>query len=121
MVINEEQAKVVKRIYNEFLWGVNPAQIANELTVEKIPGCQGQTKWYPSTIVGILKQEKHMGDALLQKTYTADFLSKRQVKNEGEIAQVYVRDSHEGIIDNGIWKRQYWKADYIAKVVEIDC
>lgn len=103
LVINEEQAKVVKRIYNEFLWGVNPAQIANELTVEKIPGCQGQTKWYPSTIVGILKQEKHMGDALLQKTYTADFLSKRQVKNEGEIAQVYVRDSHEGIIDKETW------------------
>lgn len=103
LVINKEQAKIVKRIYNEFLWGVNPAQIANELTVEKVPGCQGQTKWYPSTIVGILKQEKHMGDALLQKTYTADFLTKRQVKNEGEIAQVYVRDSHEGIIDKETW------------------
>ena len=52
---------------------------------------------------GILKQEKHMGDALLQKTYTADFLTKRQVKNNGEVAQVYVKDSHKGIIDKETW------------------
>ncbi len=44
-----------------------------------------------------------MGDALLQKTYTADFLTKRQVRNNGEIAQVYVKDSHKGIIDKQTW------------------
>ena len=44
-----------------------------------------------------------MGDALLQKTYTADFLTKRQVKNNGEVAQVYVRDSHKGIVDKETW------------------
>lgn len=68
-----------------------------------MPGCLGQTKWYASTVIGILKQEKHMGDALLQKTYTADFLTKRQVKNNGEVAQVYVRDSHKGIVDKETW------------------
>ena len=72
LVINKEQAKTVRRIYRDFLIGINPAQIAKELTEEKVPGCLGQTKWYPSTVIGILKQEKHMGDALLQKTYTAD-------------------------------------------------
>lgn len=104
LIINKEQAKTVRRIYREFLWGVNPAQIAKELEDEEVPGCLGQTKWYPITIVGILKQEKHMGDALLQKTYTADFLTKRQVKNEGEIAQFYVKDSHKGIIDRETWE-----------------
>lgn len=103
LVINDEQAATVRRIYNEFLWGMNPAQIAKGLEEEKVPGCLGQTRWYPSTVVGILKQEKHMGDALLQKTYTADFLTKRQVKNNGEITQVYVKDSHEGIIDKETW------------------
>ena len=103
LVINKEQAKTVRRIYRDFLIGINPAQIAKELTEEKVPGCLGQTKWYPSTVIGILKQEKHMGDALLQKTYTADFLTKRQVKNNGEIAQVYVKDSHKGIIDKETW------------------
>ena len=61
LIINKEQAKTVRRIYRDFLIGINPAQIAKELTEEKVPGCLGQTKWYPSTIVGILKQEKHMG------------------------------------------------------------
>ena len=103
LIINREQAKTVRRIYRDFLWGLNPAQIAKELQEEQVPGCLGQTKWYASTVVGILKQEKHMGDALLQKTYTADFLTKRQVKNNGEVAQVYVKDSHKGIIDKETW------------------
>ena len=50
-----------------------------------------------------LKNEKHMGDALLQKTYTVDFLTKKQVKNNGEVTQVYVEGSHKGIIDKEIW------------------
>lgn len=103
LIINREQAKTVRRIYRDFLWGLNPAQIAKELEDEQVPGCLGQTKWYASTVIGILKQEKHMGDALLQKTYTADFLTKRQVKNNGEVAQVYVKDSHKGIIDKETW------------------
>ena len=103
LIINREQAKTVRRIYRDFLWGLNPAQIAKELEEEQVPGCLGQTKWYASTVVGILKQEKHMGDALLQKTYTADFLTKRQVRNNGEVAQVYVKDSHKGIIDKETW------------------
>lgn len=104
LVINPEQAKTVERIYNEFIWGRNPQEIAKELEEEEVPGCSGQTKWYTSTVIGILKNEKHMGDALLQKTYTADFLTKRQVKNKGEVTQVYVKDSHKGIIDKDTWK-----------------
>lgn len=104
LVINPEQAKTVERIFNEFIWGRNPQEIAKELEDEGVPGCSGQTKWYTSTVIGILKNEKHMGDALLQKTYTADFLTKRQVKNKGEVTQVYVKDSHKGIIDKDTWK-----------------
>jgi len=63
----------------------------------------GQKKWYASTVLGILKNEKHMGDALLQKTYTSDFLNKKQVKNKGEVSQYYVEDDHEGIIDRETW------------------
>ena len=94
----------MKRIYREFLWGRNPQEIARGLEEDGVLGCNGQTKWYTSTVVGILKNEKHMGDALLQKTYTADFLTKRQVKNTGEITQVYVKDSHKGIIDKETWQ-----------------
>ena len=118
LVINKEQAKTVRRIYRDFLIGINPAQIAKELTEEKVPGCLGQTKWYPSTVIGILKQEKHMGDALLQKTYTADFLTKRQVRNNGEIAQVYVKDSHKGIIDKQTWNAVQEEFDRREKFME---
>ncbi len=104
LIINKEQAKTVHRIYEEFLWGYNTQQIAKELEEEEVPGCIGQTKWYAETIRGILTNEKHKGDALLQKTYTADFLTKRQVKNNGEVTQVYVEDSHEGIIDRYRWE-----------------
>jgi len=104
LIINEEQAKVVKRIYHDFLWGRNPQQIASDLEEEGVKNGRGNTKWYPSNIIGILKNEKHKGDALLQKTYTADFLTKRQVKNKGEITQFYVEDSHEGIIDKETWQ-----------------
>ena len=104
LIINEEQAKTVRRIYEEFLGGKNPQDIAEEFEEEGVPGCLGQTKWYASTVLGILQNEKHKGDALLQKTYTADFMTKKQVKNNGEITQVYVEDDHEGIIDKETWE-----------------
>ncbi len=104
LVINEDQAKTVRRIYREFLEGRNPQEIARTLEDEGVPGYAGQTKWYPGTIVGMLKNEKHKGDALLQKTYTTDFLTKKQVKNHGEIQQVYIEDNHEGIVDRDTWE-----------------
>ena len=103
LIINKEQAVIVKRIFEEFLYGKNPTQIASDLQAEGIKNGRGNTKWYPSTVVGILCNEKHKGDALLQKYYTADFLSKRLVKNHGEVTQYYVTDSHEGIIDRDTW------------------
>ncbi len=101
--IDAEQAELVKRIYREFLEGFNPSVIAAELNDEKVPGVSGKPKWIKSTIEGMLKNEKYKGDALLQKTYTADFLTKRQVKNKGEIPQYYVEDSHPAIIDEDQW------------------
>ena len=103
LVINEREAKIVRRIYREFLWGHSPQEIAKGLEDEGIEGCMGSKKWYPSTVINILKNEKHMGDALLQKSYTADFLTKKQVKNHGEVTQVYVKGSHIGIIDKETW------------------
>ena len=104
LVINDEQAQTIRRIYREFLWGMSPQEIAEGLEEDGVEGCLGQTKWYASTVIGILKNEKHMGDALLQKTYTVDFLTKKQVKNNGEITQVYVKDSHKGIISRKMWE-----------------
>lgn len=104
LVINEKEAELVRRIYREFMEGFNPAQIAGRLNEEGIPGVSGKPKWIKVTIEGMLKNEKYKGDALLQKTYTADYLTKKQVKNTGQIEQYYVEDSHPAIIDKDTWE-----------------
>jgi len=104
LVINEEQAEIVRRIYRDFLNGVNPATIVKQLTEEQVPGCQGEVKWRVASILGILTNEKHMGDSLLQKTYTVDFLTKKQVKNNGELEQFLVENSHPGIVSKEEWQ-----------------
>lgn len=104
LIVNEEEAKLVRRIYREFLEGFTCSTIAARLNAEGVPGVSGEPKWLRVTIEAMLKNEKYMGDSLLQKTYTADFLTKKQVKNEGEITQYYVKDSHAGIIPREEWK-----------------
>ena len=65
---------------------------------------EGKVKWYESTIRSMLQNEKYKGDALLQKTYTIDFLSKKREINNGEVPQYYVEESHPAIIDPEMWE-----------------
>lgn len=98
MVINPEQAETVREIYRLFLAGYAYHTIGRKLEEQKIPTPAGKTKWSPSTIMSILKNEKYKGDALLQKGFTVDFLTKKMKKNEGEVPQYYVEGDHEAII-----------------------
>lgn len=98
LVVNREQAVIVKRIYSLFLQGMTYHGIADTLTKDGIPTPGGKKKWSISTVKSILSNEKYKGDALLQKSYTVDFLTKKTKVNEGEIPQYYVEDNHEAII-----------------------
>ena len=98
LVINSEQAETVKLIYSLFLSGLSYKAIARELTNRGIKTARGKDKWYGRTICSILTNEKMKGDALLQKNFTVDFLTKKQVKNNGQIPQYYVTGNHEPII-----------------------
>ena len=98
LVIVPEEAKIVRRIFREFLEGKSPYKIAAGLERDKKLTGAGGSRWYDSTVTKILKNEKYMGDALLQKTYTVDFLTKKRVKNSGHVAQYYVEDSHPAIV-----------------------
>lgn len=102
LVINPEQAKVVKRIFYECLMGKSAIEIARELTKEGIKNGIGRTQWHSSGIIKILRNEKYIGDALLQKTYTVDFLTKKRVKNDGQVPQYYVENNHPAIISRGL-------------------
>lgn len=97
--IVEEEAKIIRKIYSLFLEGYTVRKIADCLTEKGIPTPKGKKQWSVSTVMSILTNEKYRGDALLQKTYTADFLSKTIKKNHGEVPQYYIENSHPAIID----------------------
>ena len=98
LVINEEQAKVVRLIYGLYMSGLSSGAVARELMRRKIPTPAGKEKWCIKTIENILTQEKMKGDALLQKTVSVDFLTKKKVKNQGQAPQYYIEGNHEAII-----------------------
>lgn len=97
LVINEDQAVTVKRIYSMFLKGMTPFGIAGQLTSEEVLSPGGKNRWNAASVRSILSNEKYRGDALLQKSYTVDFLTKKKKVNEGEIPQYYVKNNHPAI------------------------
>lgn len=111
LVVNKEQAKIVKKIYKYFLEGNTPYRIAKMLTAEGIPTIQGKKTWSAGPVKNILTNEKYKGDALLQKSFTLNFLTKEKKINEGEIPQYYVEKNHEPIIDPKIW-------DFVQDLIE---
>lgn len=103
LVIEPEEAEIVKRIYREYLEGASLLQIGKGLEADGILTAAGKAQWRPTTLQKILRNEKYIGDALLQKTYTVDFLSKKRVKNTGIVPQYYVEGSHEAIIPRDLY------------------
>ena len=103
LVIEPAEAKVIKRIFYSYLNGMSMKQIADLLKADGIL-TGGKTKnWQSSGVSRILKNEKYMGDALLQKTYTVDFLNKKRVKNNGIMPQYYVENDHPAIIPKPVF------------------
>ena len=103
LIIEPNQAEVVKRIYREYLEGASLQQICKGLETDGILTGAGKKKWRAETVQKILKNEKYIGDALLQKTYTVDFLEKKRVPNNGLVPQYYVENNHEAIIPRDLY------------------
>lgn len=101
-VIVENEAKVIKRIFLEYIAGKTIRQIATTLNEEKITTKLGNA-WTPSAIQGVLANEKYTGNSYLAKTYKADVLSKKRVKNTGQATKYYVENSHPAIITQEIY------------------
>lgn len=105
LVIVPEQAEIVKRIFRMYLEGSSILEITRALEEDKIKTVTGKDTWHPGVIERMLINEKYMGDALMQKTYTVDFLTKKRVKNNGIVPQYYIEDNHEAIIPKEIFYR----------------
>lgn len=104
-MIVPEEAEIIKRIYREYLEGANYKEISAGLEADGIRTAAGKPRWHSSTLKKILTNEKYMGDALLQKTYTVDCLTKKRVANDGTVPQYYVNNDHDAIIPRELFTR----------------
>ena len=98
-----EQAKVVRQIYKSFLAGRSVRMIKCELERQGVPATQGGKSWSESVIRNILKNEKYCGDALMQKTFTQDCISKKQIRNVGQLPMYLKQNNHEGIVSRDMF------------------
>ena len=93
-----EQAEVVREIYERYKNGASLRNLKDWLESNHIKTVLGTEEWSVSAIKGILTNEKYCGDVLLQKTFCTDVISKKIVKNIGQMTQYYMPDHHEGIV-----------------------
>lgn len=98
LIINEQQAEVVRNIYDWYLQGMSLGQIKDKLEENHIKTASGKEVWSKSVIQEMLCNEKYMGDCMLQKYFAENYLLGKKAKNVGQRDRYYVHDSHEGII-----------------------
>ena len=103
MCIVEEEAAVIRNMARWFLDGDSLERIKHRLEEAGLETTTGKKTWSTGTIYNILINEKIMGDVLLQKTFTSDYLTKRRVKNSGQQKQYYVKNHHEAIIPKTVY------------------
>lgn len=100
-----EEAETIRLIYGLFLAGNSLSGIAHELEKRGILSPAGKEKWQLSTVRSILSNEKYKGDAIINKTYITDCISKKVRANNGERPKYYVENSHPAIIDSVTFSR----------------
>ena len=105
ITVNEEEAEIVRMIYDMYLEGYGTTTIAKRLMELGIKNKKGEVSWHTHGVMGMIKNEKYKGDILLGKTFTTDPISKRRLANMGEENQYYLRDDHEPIVSREIWDK----------------
>ena len=98
-----EKAAIVRKMFCMYLEGSSLNDIRKWLEENEIESPMGKDEWTVNVVSGILKNEKYKGDALLQKKYTVDYLTRTVAKNRGEVAQYYIENSHQGIVSREIF------------------
>ena len=94
----------MRLIFQLFLEGMTACKIAKELAARHILTVTGKETWNAKTIQGVLANEKYTGCARIQKTFTPDFLTKKAVKNCGQVPSYFVEQSHPAIIDPAVFE-----------------
>lgn len=105
IAIDDEQAQVVRMIYNDYLDGMTPGDIKKKLEKLHIKTAFGRDTWNTTVILNLLQNEKYRGDALLQKTFSPSLFSERSKVNNGELTKYYVRGCLPVIVEPDIWQQ----------------
>lgn len=102
-VIVENEAELIRVIFDMYLNGHASPQIAEILTRSGIPTATNKSVWSSGAVLGILRNEKYCGDVLCQKTMTLDVFTHKSVKNKGQKKQYFIEGHHEAIVDKDDW------------------
>lgn len=105
LIVQQEKAKIVQRIFGDFLSGMGIQEIAAELQKEHIPKLNGEPIWSYTGILYILTNERYIGDELFQKRYTTDTLPFQKKINRGQKKQYYAEDTHDPIISREVFRK----------------
>lgn len=103
LVINEEEAKIVRLIFFMYLYGYSVTAIAEKLTALTCTTKKGNAKWSSSSVIGILQNERHCGDIIARKTYTPNYLTHKTKRNKGDRQKYHTANHHEAIISRDDW------------------
>ena len=110
-----EEAEIVRKIFALYLQGNGVRKIKRYLEEHGIKTVTGKSKWSTSTIDRMLSNEKYIGRLLMQKTYTPDFLTGKQIRNQGDLDMYFIEDAHEAIIDKESFEKVQARKKHAAK------
>ena len=116
LYIIPEEAEVVRLIYGKYLEGESLNSIARILKEKGIKTIRGNTEWNVNSIRTILINEKYIGDAMAQKTFTIDYLTKTRKENQGELQKYYVENTYEAIIPREVFYKVQEKLHQRANI-----
>lgn len=102
--VDSDKAEVIRGIYNRYLQGASLRMIRQELEAEGIPNPAGREKWGIDQIRNILSNEKYCGDVLMQKTFIQDCISKKVVKNTGQLPMYLIQNNHTAIVSREVYQ-----------------
>ena len=103
--VNEEEAKIVRFIFDEYIHGAGARIISHKLEDMGAITAYGSKRWQETTIIGIIRNEKYKGDLVQGKTFTVDPISHRRLENQGEVNKYVVKDHHEAIVSEEVWNK----------------
>ena len=103
LIVHDTEAKIVQEIFEMRAAGFSLGKISEWLFENGILSPTGKERWSRETLSKMLRNEKYVGDVMLQKTFVDNLFEGKQVVNNGELDRVLIQNHHHGIIDRKLF------------------